>query len=278
MATPFNDQLEVNEKEVRGLARYLIDEQKNHGVVISGTTGESPTLSDEEKIAVLKMTLDEIGDRAAVIFGCGSYNTAESIEMAKRGQDAGAHGLMAVNPYYNKPGQAGLEAHFSSIADACEVPLMLYNIKPRSAINLETDTLIRLAQHPAIAAVKEASGDIAQIGDVCRLRPEGFRVYSGDDALTLPLLALGGDGLVSVSAHLIGAKLREMIDVFPTDHVRAREIHHEIVPVVRAVFSAPSPTPVKHVLSKRGICSPKVRLPIVELDDEQKAAIDSVIS
>src|ERR1019366_7610641 len=161
--------------------------QKNDGLVVNGTTGESPTLTEVEKLKLLEVVLETVGDRAAVLFGSGTYNTAESIELTRHGEKLGAHGLMLVNPYYNRPGQQGLFAHFSTVAKETGLPVLLYNIMPRSAINLETSTLMRLAEIPNIVGVKEASGSMTQIQDVCAQAPSGFRVYSGDDALTLPI-------------------------------------------------------------------------------------------
>jgi 4-hydroxy-tetrahydrodipicolinate synthase len=275
MLTPFHEDGSVNYDEAARLAAYLVAEQKNDGLVINGTTGESPTLTEEEKLKLLEVVLATVGDRAAVVFGAGSYNTAESIHMTRAAEARGAHGIMLVNPYYNKPGQAGLYAHFSTIAKETGLPVMLYNIMPRSSINLETPTLLRLAEIPNIVAVKEASGSVPQISDVCRLKPEGFRVYSGDDGITLPILSLGGHGLVSVAAHVVGAQLKEMIEAFENDPKRAREIHHQLTPAFKALFSAPSPVPVKYATSKRGFDCARVRLPLVELSDDEKQVVDA---
>lgn len=279
MVTPFAADGSVDLAQTARIAAYLVDEQKNDGLVVSGTTGESPTLSEGEKADVLRVVLETVGDRAAVVMGTGSYNTAESIEATRRAEKAGAHGIMLVNPYYNRPGQAGLEAHFKAVAAETGLPVMLYNIQPRSAINLETSTLMRLAEVPNIVAVKEASGDMNQIVDVCAQKPEGFRVYSGDDALTLPILSVGGHGLVSVAAHLEGARFKAMIAEYLAGRIEvAAELNRQLVPTVRAVFSAPSPGPVKYGLSKRGFDCESVRLPILPLDADQKRAFDAVVS
>lgn len=278
MITPFDKDGKVDLDKTQKVARYLVDEQKNDGIVVSGTTGESPTLTEEEKLDVLKAVLEAVGDDASVIMGTGSYNTAESIDLTKKAEKGGAHGIMLVNPYYNRPGQAGLEAHFKTIAAETGLPVMLYNIEPRSAINLETSTLMRLAEVPNIVAVKEASGNLNQVADVCAAKPEGFRVYSGDDALTLPMMSLGGHGLVSVAAHLEGAKFKAMINEFLEGHNRvAAELARQLVPVIRAVFSAPSPSPVKYGLTQRGFDCELARLPIVPLTAEQKKVVDAVL-
>lgn len=275
MVTPFSGDGALDETALRRVARYLVDDMRNEGLVVCGTTGESPTLSRQEKRRVLEVVLEEVGDRVAVVAGAGTYDTRESIELIREAESVGAHGAMVVNPYYNKPGQAGLEAHFRACAAATSLPVMLYNIAPRSAINLETPTLLRLAQIDNVVAVKEASGSITQVSDVCASAPEGFRVYSGDESITVPILSVGGYGVVSVIGHVFGDRLREMIEVFPTDPTAAARIHHESIRVVRALFSSPSPVPVKYALSKRGLMGPTVRLPLVEMTDAEKGVVDA---
>ncbi|HXH61914.1 MAG TPA: 4-hydroxy-tetrahydrodipicolinate synthase [Fimbriimonadaceae bacterium] len=279
MVTPFHKDGSVNYEEAARIAAHLVDVQKNDGLVISGTTGESPTLSDEEKFSLLSCTLDAVGDRAAVVFGAGTYDTAHSIHLTKEGEKRGAHGIMLVNPYYSKPGQAGLYAHFSTVARETGLPVMLYNIMPRSSINLETPVLIRLANDVAnIVAVKEASGNLNQIADVAAKMPAGFRIYSGDDALTLPIIAVGGHGLVSVAAHVAGADPKAVIDgAVAGDLKSAQKANARLVDLVKAVFSAPSPTPIKYMLAKNGFDCEDVRLPLVKLDGAQKAVIDAAM-
>ena len=273
MLTPFHEDGRVNYVEAARLASYLVDVQKNDGLVVNGTTGESPTLTEPEKLKLLEVVLEKVGDRAAVVFGAGTYSTAESIHLTHEGENRGAHGIMLVNPYYNRPGQQGLYAHFSTVARETNLPVMLYNIMPRSAINLETPTLIRLAEIANIVAVKEASGSIPQITDVCAQAPEGFRIYSGDDALTLPILSLGGHGIVSVAAHVVGDRIKQMLDVFATDPAAARKIHLDLIPIYKAIFSAPSPVPVKYATSLKGFDCESVRLPLVGLSDAEKQVV-----
>ncbi len=278
MLTPFNPDGSVNAEEVGRIANHLVDDQKNDGLVVCGTTGESPTLDESEKLRVLELTLEAVGDRAAVVFGAGTYDTAESVVMAREAEKRGAHGIMLVNPYYNRPGQAGLYAHFSAVARETTLPVMLYNIQPRTSINLETPTLLRLAEIPNVVAVKEASGSMVQISDVCGAVPDGFRVYSGDDGLTLPVLSVGGYGIVSVAAHVVGPEIKEMVvAALGGDPSRARTIHHRLAPVFKALFSAPSPVPVKYALSKRGFDCARVRLPLVEMNDEEKRVVDRAL-
>lgn len=278
MLTPFRRDGSVNLDEVKRIAAYLVETQKNDGLVVSGTTGESPTLSFDEKMGILEATLDAVGDRAAVLFGAGTYDTAESIHLTREAQKRGAHGIMLVNPYYSRPGQEGLYAHFSTIARETSLPVLLYNIQPRSAINLETPTLLRLAEIPNIVAVKEASGSIPQISEVCASIPNGFRVYSGDDGITLPILSVGGHGVVSVAGHVVGAEIQDMLTAFfAADMARAQKLHHRLSPIFKALFSAPSPTPVKYALSRRGFDCESVRLPLVTLSDEQKKVVDRAL-
>jgi 4-hydroxy-tetrahydrodipicolinate synthase len=277
MLTPFGTDGGVNYAEAARIAKFLVDEQKNDGLVVNGTTGESPTLEESEKLHLLETTLEAVGDKAAVVFGAGTYNTKESIHMAKEAERIGAHGIMLVNPYYNKPGQTGLYAHFSAVADVVSLPVMLYNIMPRSSINLETPTLLQLAQKPNIVAVKEASGSMPQISEVCGSVPPGFRVYSGDDALTLPILSVGGFGLVSVAAHVVGAELKQMIECYETDPSQARRIHQKLMPVFKALFAYPSPVPVKYALSLMGFDCRAVRLPLVEMSEADAAPVERIM-
>ncbi|HWD40288.1 MAG TPA: 4-hydroxy-tetrahydrodipicolinate synthase [Fimbriimonas sp.] len=278
MLTPFDSDGGVNYREAGKIAAFLVDVQKNDGIVVNGTTGESPTLSEDEKFKLLDTVLDAVGDRAAVVFGAGTYSTEESIRLTRSGEKHGAHGIMLVNPYYNKPGQNGLYAHFSTVAAETGLPVMLYNIFPRSSINLETPTLLRLAEIPNIVAVKEASGNLGQIADVCAQAPAGFRVYSGDDALTLPILSVGGYGLVSVTAHVVGSTIKRMIEVFSSDPAEAAKLHKSLIPFTKAAFSAPSPVPIKFAASLLGFDCRKVRLPLVPLTEVEEAGVLNAIA
>jgi 4-hydroxy-tetrahydrodipicolinate synthase len=277
MVTPFNEAGEINESEVRRIARWLVRDQSNDGIVVAGTTGESPTLSPEEKLRLLEIVLDEVGSEAAIVFGAGTYDTRESVHLTHEASQRGAHGIMAVNPYYNRPGQEGLEAHFREIAGATQLPVMLYNIQPRSAINLETETLLRLAEVENIVAVKEASGNLNQITDICSQLPHGFRVYSGDDGLILPTLSVGGVGLVSVAAHCIGKDLKAVISKYAAEPLKARQSFHRVLPFIRAIFAQPSPVPIKYCLSRLGFDCRSVRLPLVELRRNSQHDLDSVM-
>ena len=278
MLTPFNSDGSVNYSEAARVAAFLVDVQGNDGLVISGTTGESPTLSESEKLNLLKTVLEAVGDRAAVIFGAGTYSTEESIHFTREAERLGAHGIMLVNPYYSRPGQAGLYAHFKAVAGETGLPVMLYNIQPRSAINLETSTLMRLAEIKNVVAVKEASGSLPQISDVCAQAPEGFRVYSGDDGLTLPILSVGGHGVVSVTAHVVGPLIKQMIGSFLQGSPEATRIHQKLIPFTKAAFSAPSPVPIKFATSLLRFDCAQVRLPLVQLTEAEEAPVLSAIS
>jgi 4-hydroxy-tetrahydrodipicolinate synthase len=278
MLTPFDRNGSVNFDEAARLAAYLVDVQLNDGLVVCGTTGESPTLNEFEKLRLLEVVLEAVGDRASVVFSSGTYSTQESIHLTREGEQRGAHGIMLVNPYYNRPGQAGLYAHFSAVASETGLPVMLYNIQPRSSINLETPTLLRLAEIPNIVAVKEASGSMSQISDVCSQTPEDFLVYSGDDGMTLPLLSVGGHGVVSVTGHIVGKQIKQMIEAFPQDPSEATRIHQRLIPVTRAAFSAPSPVPIKFATSLLGFDCRRVRLPLVELTDSEQAPVLAVMT
>ncbi len=277
LITPFAEDGSVNHKELARVAAYAVDQQANDGLVISGTTGESPTLSTEEKLACLDTVLEAVGDRAAILFGAGTYDTRESVKLAQAGEAHGAHGIMLVNPYYSKPGQRGLVEHFRTIARAIDSPVLLYNIQPRSSINLETPALLELAEEPNIVGVKEASGNVGQISDVIRQAPDGFRIYSGDDALTLAIIALRGYGVVSVTGQAVGARIKRMLELFPNDPAAAAAIHHELTPFTNACFSSPNPTPIKYAMSRLGFDCESVRLPLVALTGAEKAPVDATL-
>jgi 4-hydroxy-tetrahydrodipicolinate synthase len=279
MVTPMREGGSVNYDEAERIANYLVDEQKNTGIVVAGTTGESPTLSDTEKADLLRVVLNAVRDKAAVVFGAGTYDTNHSKHMAGVATEMGAHGVMAVSPYYNKPNQEGLYQHFRAIAQSTDLPVLLYNIQGRTAVNIETPTVLRLAEDcENIVAVKEASGNLAQIADVAARSMEGFRVYSGDDVLTLPILSVGGIGVVSVAGHIIGADIYKMMETFFKAPFEAAKMNKKMVPLIQAVFCTTSPTPIKYALTKRGFDTHHYRLPMVPPNDEQKAIVDKAMA
>lgn len=274
LVTPFKDDNTLNVKELERIAQYVVEEQQNDGIVLSGSTGESPTLSEEEKLLALEVVLKTVGDQAIVLFGAGSYDTAASAKLAQKAEKKGAHGIMLVNPCYNRPGQRGLIAHFSTICKATSLPVMLYNIPGRTAINLEIPTLLTLIETcPNLVALKEASGNINQISECCRQVPEHFKVYSGDDSLALPTLSVGGYGLVSVVAHVAGKQIKQMLEFFPENPRLAKDLHHQLFPVFSGLFMAPNPVPVKYALSLKGFDCERVRLPLVSLLESEKKEV-----
>jgi 4-hydroxy-tetrahydrodipicolinate synthase len=267
--TPF-DSTGVNFKELARIANHLVDTGTT-GVVVAGTTGESPTLTHDEKLRCFEVVKEAIGDRGAVVAGTGSNNTQESIQLTMEAEERGMDGAMLVSPYYNKPSQEGLYQHFAAVAAKTRLPIIIYNIQGRTAVNIETVTLLRMAEIGNIVAVKEASGSISQISEVCEQMPEGFRVYSGDDALTLPLMAVGGYGIVSVIAHVAGREISTMLDHFLAGrNAQAIELHKRMNPLIRALFCTVNPVPIKEAMGMIGFDVGPLRLPMVPLTNEQR--------
>ncbi len=270
MVTPFTVDGAVDYDAAQRLAGYLVDEQRNDGLVVSGTTGESPTTTDEEKELLVRAVVEAVGDRAFVVAGVGTYDTAHSVKGAKAAERAGAHGLLAVTPYYSRPPQEGIYRHFVAIADATELPVMLYDIPGRSVVPISRETLIRLSQHPRIVAVKDAKADFHTTSEVM-LAAESLAFYSGDDAVNLPWLSIGAAGFVSVIGHVAGADLAEMIERYRQGDVAgAREIHRRLVPVVSGIMNqAGGAIMAKAALRLVGQEAGPMRLPLVEATPEQ---------
>lgn len=267
MVTPMTNGGEVDYHGAAELAAYLVD-HGSEGLVISGTTGESATTTDAEKESLLRAVAEAVGDRAQVLAGVGTNDTAHSAELAREAEKAGATGLLAVTPYYNKPPQAGLIAHFTAVAEATDLPLMLYDIPGRTALALETDTLVRLGEHPRILAVKDAKGDLAATSWL-QVRSD-LAVYSGDDINTLPLLAVGAVGVVGVVTHLFGAEMAEMIGRFHAGDVAgARALHLRLLPAFTGFFRTQGVILTKAALNLRGLPAGPVRLPLVVATREQ---------
>lgn len=273
MVTPFTPDGAVDYDAVRRLAAYLVDEQRNDGLIVSGTTGESPTTSDDEKERILRTVLETVGDRATVVAGAGTNDTHHSISLAKAAARAGAHGLLVVTPYYNKPPQEGLYQHFAAVADATGLPVMLYDIPGRSGVPIKIETLIRLAQHERIVAVKDAKGDLFLGSQVMAMTDLAF--YSGDDLLNLPWLSVGAAGFVSVVGHVVGADLARMIDLYRNgDVVQALEVHRQVAPVVEGIMlSAGGAIMAKAALGMVGVPVGPVRLPLVAATEKQIAEL-----
>jgi 4-hydroxy-tetrahydrodipicolinate synthase len=277
MITPFDDSDKVDFKAVEKLVNHLI-QNGTSAIVVSGTTGESPTLDSSEKKELLKSVLDTAGNRAKVIMGTGYNDTRKSVEASKEAEKLGAHGLLVVAPYYNKPSQAGLLAHFGEVAGSTSLPIVVYNIPGRTGINITSETMIKLAEkHKNIHALKDSTGSVDQTGEIAGVARKDFRIYSGDDYLTLPFLSVGAAGVVSVASHIVGSQIKEMCDAFFNGNAdKARELHYKYLPLFKALFAAPNPTCTKYALSKMGLCKENLRLPLVPLDAQQKAALDKV--
>ncbi|GEN56224.1 4-hydroxy-tetrahydrodipicolinate synthase [Halolactibacillus alkaliphilus] len=277
MVTPFNDQDEINYDETKRLIDYLID-NGTEGIVAVGTTGESPTLSHDEKLSFLRFVVNYVNKRVPVIAGTGSNNTKQSIALSKEAEEIGVDGIMLVTPYYNKPSQEGMYQHFKTIAEAITLPVMLYNIPGRTVVRLELETVLRLAEVKNIVAIKEATGDLDLISQIIKETPDDFIVYSGDDNLLLPILSLGGSGIVSVASHIVGNEMSAMVKAYTAgDVVTATKIQQEIAPVIKALFSAPNPSAVKYALNKKGLNVGHVRLPLIALNEAEKADVDDVV-
>jgi 4-hydroxy-tetrahydrodipicolinate synthase len=279
MLTPFDAADHVDLTEAARLARYLVAEG-NQGLIVSGTTGESPALEDDEKIRLFEAVKAAVGERAAVVAGTGGNNTRHSVELTERAEATGVDGILAVVPYYNKPTQDGMLAHFGAIARATSLPVIVYNIPGRTGANMLPATLLELAaRHSNIAGVKESSGDFAQFAAILRERPAGFGFWCGDDHLFLPSLALGGDGLISVAAHLCAREFREMLDAFGRGDVRrAAEIHLALTPLAAALFATTSPIPIKWALNEVGFSLGPCRSPLGAMPDELAARLSPLLA
>ena len=272
MVTPFQSDGSLDLDGAARLATYLVDEQSNDALVINGTTGESPTTTDGEKEALLRAVVEAVGDRAKILAGVGTFSTHHTIELARSAEKAGAHGLLVVTPYYNKPPQAGLLAHFRTVADATGLPMMLYDIPGRTGTPIATDTFRRLAEHDRIVAVKDAKGDITASAWV--LRDTDLAYYSGDDAYTLPLLAIGGSGLVGTSTHFTGALMQQMITAFAGgDQARALELHRQALPLLTGIFRTQGAILVKAGLNAKGRPAGPMRPPLVDATEAELAQL-----
>ncbi len=266
MATPFNDDWSVNEPAARELARHLV-ENGSHGLVVAGTTGEGSTLTDEEHLSLLRAIVDEVGGEALVVCGTGTNDTRHSQELSKASEEAGAHAVLVVTPYYNKPNRLGLIAHFEAVAASVRVPVILYNIPSRSVINMPPDLLAELAQIENVVAVKQANND--------ELEPiEGLAILAGNDDIFGRTLEIGGAGGITVASHLVGNEMRAMYEAAKGgDMDRVREIDESLKPLFEALAVTSNPMPVKAGLEMLGICSARARLPIIEANSDERATV-----
>lgn len=277
MITPFTGSGAVDYDKVWRLARYLVDNGSD-GLVVTGTTGESPSLSADEKVATYRAVVEAVGDRARVVAGTGTYNTAESIELSKRAADAGVDGVMAVTPYYSKPDQEGLVRHFSAIADATDLPVLLYNIPGRTGRLIEVGTLTRLSAHPRIVAVKDAVMDIDHTAQARLALPDDFAIYSGQDSFTLSMMAVGAVGVVSVASHLVGKQIKRMVRAaHEGDWDEARRLNFGLLPVFYACFAEPNPVPVKAAMDRLWEPVGEPRLPLAAARPGTVDAIESAL-
>lgn len=277
MVTPFNQNLEVDYQLSGELAGRLL-ESGSDGVVVAGTTGESPTLSKAEKVNLFKAVVEAIGGKGTVIAGTGSYNTAESIELTREAERTGVDGVMLVAPYYNKPSPEGLFRHFKAIAEATSLPVIIYNIPGRTGVNIPVETMLRLAEIKNIAAVKEASGNLAQVGQIYEKAPKDFLIYSGDDILTLPVMSVGGVGVISVSAHIAGRKIKTMLNAHERGDVTgAARINAELGPLNRTLFINTNPIMVKAACNLLGFKAGGLRLPLVDATAKETELLREVL-
>lgn len=277
MVTPFTVTGELDLDAVSSLASFLVDEQGNDGLVVNGTTGESPTTSDAEKVDVIRAVVDAVGDRAHIVAGVGTFDTVHTIHLAEQAAKAGAGGLLVVTPYYSRPPQAGLLAHFTAVADSTELPIVLYDIPGRSAVPIRPETMIALAAHERIVAVKDAKDDLVSSSRV--LAETSLAFYSGDDAVTLPLLAVGGVGVIGTSTHFSGTGTKTMIEAFERgDVAEAARIHRQLLPIYTGIFRTQGTILVKAGLRMRGRDVGPVRLPLVGATEDEMARLRADLS
>ena len=278
LVTPFKKSGELDEAGVRRLARRQIDAGV-HFLVPCGTTGETPTLSEAERRRVVELVVEEANGRVPVMAGAGGYDTREVVHAAREMQKAGANGLLSVTPYYNKPTPEGLFQHFSAIADATDLPIVLYNVPGRTGCNMEAPTVARLATIPHIVGVKEASGNIQQMAEILRAVPSTFQVLSGDDAITIPLMAIGGRGIISVASNSVPAEMAQMVEAAERgDYQAARALHHRLLPLLLVNFVEANPGPVKFSMAAMGLCEEVFRLPMVSPRQASKDKILAVMA
>lgn len=278
MVTPFDAEKKIDYQQAKDLAKALLDSGSD-GLLLSGTTGESPTLSREEKLRLFTEIKSAIANRGVIVAGTGNYNTRESQELTKEVEKIGVDACLLVVPYYNRPTQQGLFEHFSAIARATTLPCILYNVPSRTVTNLAADTVIRLSQIDNIMGIKEASGNLKQIAQIIQGAKNGFLVYSGNDSDILPVLAMGGYGVISVASHLVGIQIKAMMDTFLNGEIQeAANIHRYLLPLINALFVISNPMPVKYALNHIGFPVGKTRLPMTEPDEKQAEIIRKTLA
>ncbi len=277
MVTPFSESGEVDFYKINPLIDYLL-KNGTDGLIVAGTTGESPTLTSAEKVHLFRHVVKVVNNRVPVIAGTGSNNTKDSIALTKEAEASGVDGILLVTPYYNKPNQEGLFEHFSSVAQSTKLPIMLYNIPGRSVINMDAETVIKLSKIHNIVSIKEAGLNMDQLSEIVERTNNDFSVYSGNDSMTLPMLSLGATGVVSVASHVIGNEMKKMIKLFFAGKVEdAAKLHHKLLPIMNGLFAVPSPTPVKTALNLKGVEVGSVRLPLIPLSDSETENIKALL-
>ncbi|WP_026689846.1 4-hydroxy-tetrahydrodipicolinate synthase [Alteribacter aurantiacus] len=277
MVTPFDSKGNIDFTKTTKVIEHLISNGSD-GLVVAGTTGESPTLSQEEKLALFEHAVKVANGRVKIIAGTGSNNTFQTIDFTKKAEKTGVDAIMLVTPYYNKPSQKGIYEHFKAIAQNTKLPIMLYNVPGRTGTSMSTETVVELSKIENIVSVKEASGDLDQITDIIANTPEPFTVYSGDDGLTLPIMSIGGNGVVSVASHILGNEMQEMIHAHVNgDYKTASLLHQKLLPIMNGLFAAPSPVPVKTALQLQGLDVGGVRLPLVPLTSEERQTLAATL-
>ena len=279
MVTPFDENLQIDYTALGNLVEHLINTGSD-AILVAGTTGESPTLTHDEELEMLAFVKEKADGRVKIVMGAGSNSTLTAVEMSKKVEAAGADAILTVVPYYNKPSQKGMYAHFSEIAEAVNLPIILYNIPGRTGVNMQPETIAKLAKEfPNIVALKQSNSDMDMISDLKSLCPNDFIIYSGDDSLTLPMMSIGVKGVISVASHIVGNDIKSMIKSFNTGDIKvASEKHLKLYPLFKKLFMAPNPIPVKEALSKIGICKNTVRLPLVALDEQEKSELYQVLN
>ena len=278
MVTPFEENMRLDYQQSRTLASHLIASGSD-GLVVSGTTGESPTLTTDEKLRLFQEIREELGTTGQIIAGVGNYSTSESIDLAKEAETIGVDGLLLVVPYYNKPPQEGLYQHFKAIASSTSLPCILYNVPSRTITNLESATTVRLSEIDNIIGIKEASGDLAQIARIHTSTHSDFKIWSGNDSDTYPLVSLGGYGVISVASHLVGNQIKEIIQLTLDEDVAAAQVKHlDLMPLFTGLFWMSNPIPVKYALNKIGFPVGPTRLPLTQLDPDLARKLDEILA
>lgn len=275
IVTPFNDDLSINYDRYVELLHFHL-ENSTDAIIVSGTTGESPTISDDEKLKLFKIAVEEVDGKIPVIAGTGSNDTAHAIHLSKKAEEIGIDGLLLVTPYYNKSTQEGLVRHFTAIADEVNIPCILYNVPGRTGVNILPSTVAKLAEHKNISAVKEASGNISQIVEVARLIPDGFYLYSGNDDHIVPLLSVGGHGVISVVANIIPRETHDMVMAFLNGDIKkAAGLQLLTKPLIDSLFMEVNPIPVKTALNLMGMNVGSLRLPLIDMSEKGKAVLEN---